>query len=714
MEEAETTPYDVLPTFETHNELLNRTLSEIEQMSPTEHLPDYQSVVNGDTPAYSPTQTRAELAEATHHNSESLLLNNLDRIQKISSPIKISIRITKTFPQMGKDVERANPLREFHSGDLVTGCVTVTNISAHPIPFELFLVSLEGYITIPSIVTNTVAKHTFLRAFDFGACYLKSHFPTPNYDTPQVATFDEHDQTSYGFPETKVLEPGCKYKKFFYFKLPESLLECTCNHQIYDHFEKLPPSFGLDRDAFEGRAKIIAVNESLGYGRLQDIGSPILLNDQSEYGQSISYAVCTYMIGKHHDIYKKDPIKKYIMIKDEKHYIRFIPDESLDVPSYKDNQITPPPTTSSQLETISKEAQKAIDKLKSIKDLQGIGVKDNREADELSSEIHRLKKVELNLSGEQPVLESPAAYQNSVSISLVPKKKLFAFGSAKANEVLGNLEFHASIDKSVRLGYIVPSVLSKMASVGADTKAKAAASQVPLQSPLLSPVSSANTVPAAISPMNSRLSLTDTGSDSLESKLIPLPFSSEVEIQLDYNGASLPELSSIKPTLKSFSISSPAPIPVTFDPQFLLGAETPAYAILNLKTKFTEYLTQLKVLAKETGRGVEKQLFHDLVALSNVSLSQKTLPIFSEVRLKKQPVWTKTENGHTTKFRIKLNYDYGAVKTQALLPGFSICNLTKLYYLSLKLSFKKHSTKNTTLKIPIEVAKFGFGRNPET
>ncbi|KAG7924336.1 hypothetical protein KL905_000490 [Ogataea polymorpha] len=711
MSDSEVIPYDVLPTFETDNELLNRTLTQIEQFSRADGLPDYHTAVNENPPLYRPNNTMRNQEILHVRDNERLLLNNLDQLDRITSSVKIIIKVTKAFPQMGKSIERGNPLKEFHAGDIVTGCVTVHNPTSTRVPFEMFLVSLEGYVTIPSIMTNKVTKRTFLKMFDFGACYMDGFYPTANFPTPTQCTYDPFDETYYGFPESKVLEPGSKHKKFFYFRLPETLLENSCDHHIYEHFEKLPPSFGLDRESFNGRARQIAINESLGYGRLQDIGSPILLNDQSENGQSVSYAITVRMIGKYQDIYKNDPMKKFIMIKDEQYFFRFIPDESLDLPSYKDNQNLGRRSTREQLDRVSKAAKEEIERLTRIKFLQSAGIENEREVNELSSASEMLKKTNLNLSAEPIISHTTDRYQNSTTFPLY-KKKLFGFPNAKSSEKPNQLRFEASISKNVRLGYIVPSVLSKISSTEIEQQQASVLSQVPLQSPVLSPVTSPHGGELApVSSLTSLRLLNDETLNALVSKMESISFSNEVEIQLYCTLSHPPEIAYVRPALKSCTISSPSPIPVTFDPDFLLHAETPANAIIGVKDEFSNYLSELKSLARQTGRGIERQLCHDLISLSNIGLAQKSLPVFEEIILRSQPKWVKTSEGCSTKFKIQLKWDYATIRKLTLLPSFSICYFTKMYYLTLKLGFKKHSTNNAVLSVPIEVAKISFGKN---
>ncbi|CAI4772391.1 ALI_HP2_G0046690.mRNA.1.CDS.1 [Saccharomyces cerevisiae] len=58
--------------------------------------------------------------------------------------------------------------------------------------------------------------------------------------------FDSIDKTSFGLPNSRILNPGDKRKKFFTFKIPNQLLDVTCKHGHFSH-SLLPPTLGFDR-----------------------------------------------------------------------------------------------------------------------------------------------------------------------------------------------------------------------------------------------------------------------------------------------------------------------------------------------------------------------------------------------------------------------------------------------------------------------------------
>ncbi|GME79410.1 unnamed protein product [Ambrosiozyma monospora] len=71
----------------------------------------------------------------------------------------------------------------------------------------------------------------------------------------------------YGLPNDKILKPGEKYGKFFMFKIPSTLLDTACEHQSPEHL-RLPSSFGIDIESFNGEAAKIQIDKKSGYGDL--------------------------------------------------------------------------------------------------------------------------------------------------------------------------------------------------------------------------------------------------------------------------------------------------------------------------------------------------------------------------------------------------------------------------------------------------------------
>jgi hypothetical protein len=82
------------------------------------------------------------------------------------------------------------------------------------------------------------------------------------------------------FDNRSILEPNTNYKKFFFFKVPYTILDNTCRHQQELH-TLLPPSFGIDRYTNCGELSTITVNSTFHYGHNGTHVSPILKKDLS-------------------------------------------------------------------------------------------------------------------------------------------------------------------------------------------------------------------------------------------------------------------------------------------------------------------------------------------------------------------------------------------------------------------------------------------------
>ncbi|GME79411.1 unnamed protein product [Ambrosiozyma monospora] len=83
-------------------------------------------------------------------NPDMLVLNDLDNLQALNLPIKLTIVLTKKPPLRNVRSERESLLKVYKPGDVVTGYMLVENIWKDPIPFEMIWVTLEGTATIKS------------------------------------------------------------------------------------------------------------------------------------------------------------------------------------------------------------------------------------------------------------------------------------------------------------------------------------------------------------------------------------------------------------------------------------------------------------------------------------------------------------------------------------------------------------------------------------
>ncbi|GMF01478.1 unnamed protein product [Ambrosiozyma monospora] len=125
-------------------------------------------------------------------NPDMLVLNNLDVLQTLNLSIKLKIFLTTKLPLRNARSERETPLKVYKPGDIVTGYTLIENTSKDPIPFEMFLVSLEGTVTTKNVSSkstdcNKLTRTSFLKMYDLCPCH--------HYGTIDVGpTGDRYDE----------------------------------------------------------------------------------------------------------------------------------------------------------------------------------------------------------------------------------------------------------------------------------------------------------------------------------------------------------------------------------------------------------------------------------------------------------------------------------------------------------------------------------------
>lgn len=256
---------------------------------------------------------------SNYDSMKGIPVEKIYTLPRVATPLAIEIYVTKTASKFGQPPEYESMLKEFTSGDIIHGYFTIENVSAKPIKFDMFYLTLEGAVTAKTKSHFRTQKTTkrFLRMADLGASW--------SYNKEDVNTgenlcgfFDPVDNSRFGLTSDRVLFPGDKRKKFFTFKIPNQLLDVTCKHGHFSH-SLLSPSLGFDRPPSSNtEAANLKFCESLGYGRLPERGSPLLFRDFS--GDSlVSYSINAMVVGK-------DATSGHMCLMREKKYsIRIIP-----------------------------------------------------------------------------------------------------------------------------------------------------------------------------------------------------------------------------------------------------------------------------------------------------------------------------------------------------------------------------------------------------
>lgn len=316
-----TPSFDILPSYQMHQSILNRPLSSShDQESTFSALPAYSMTSNATT----------SLESTTIDHQENSILCNINKIPVLNTlkDIKVSIEVT-------------NPQNCYTNGDIISGVVTLENISKNEIPFQMFFVSFEGITksSAGAVVEEKIFKEAFfLGIVDLGASWT---------DADTADHYDAKTNTYSGLPKTRILAPKTRYTKMFSFTVPNASLENCCSHQLSEH-SNLPPSFG-------------AADLSLSTYCLRDkMHEKFSYNDLTVPGYTINYSVNARLI-----TLAADGSPSFVVRNPERYSVKFVPksmknnNEDYDSfkvsPSYQLNQ------TLRQIENDIREIENRID-----------------------------------------------------------------------------------------------------------------------------------------------------------------------------------------------------------------------------------------------------------------------------------------------------------------------------------------------------------------
>lgn len=660
-EPAEEQVEDLLPSFAMHNYMFNRTIYDRDDFG--RPAPAYDtSGFNTITPENS-NQTISSMDPNFDpaDNQDLLVLNRLDRLQRIHPPVEITVVLTSKQPKVNTAMKSESPLREYQVGDNVTGYVILENRYSVPLPFDMFLVCLEGHVGTPARGKNKLPHTTrFLRMFDLDACWQPTDYRMMRQ--MECGAIDESDGCQYGFDDEKTLRPFIRYKKYFTFTLPKYTLDTACPHQVAPHL-KLPPSFGVDSHYEDGRAKGLEASPALGYSRCHgDNGSPMLARDGSCEDLFVSYSVTTQLIGGHTDeyspFYTPNTAKDYdfIMLKETQHFFRVRTDDQIE-------PLRPPPTIR-QLKQFDIEVRYTISELQ-----RGITRERNttdepvREPTEQEKERALLRAREYTGPVEETFTDkTEACYENSTRVKS-------SGGFFKSN--ITDMKATVCAAQTMSLKSIVSKLFFKR-----DYKHSAASS---------------------ISESRSMSISSDTST-----QIASMPPPDSVQLQLDYFVKDVskkpPSEIHIKPGLRTIEIYSEKHLPVSFDDQFILD-----HCNGNLeefKNSYHERFEEVRDLALSTGNSVPKVVYFGLVALSQMKQHESTISEFFEPVTEKVE-WTYNVGTHSYQgsLEVPLRLSKSIFKEKYYIPpNFETCRLGRWYQISLDVG-KNHAK----VVVPIRV-----------
>lgn len=262
---------------------------------------------------------------------ENTILANIHRLPDLTKTdnstkdkLIIKIQFTEKIGQIGVEPTLIDPSKhEYRQGDFLHGYVRITNISDKPIPFDMFYVVFEGAIIhlksengiLDTTTPQTVYKH--LSMLDLFASWLYSNIDRLVTDNgnPHDWCEGEHDpvdNTELSINVQREFEPHITYKRFFTFRVPQSLLDDTCDmHNLTKHTE-VPPSIGVPRN-------LIPPSVLLAQKQLQ-------IRDLSFVDTSLGYSVDARVIGKGSEYDFSPASNSYVIAAHDSCPIRIIPD----------------------------------------------------------------------------------------------------------------------------------------------------------------------------------------------------------------------------------------------------------------------------------------------------------------------------------------------------------------------------------------------------
>lgn len=710
---------NILPSYQMYQSTVSMNLTpttEREQNLPSYELtpqPSVESTVADhilNSPGYflqRPNEVASEESEDTDQRQETIL-GNVHKLKRLSSTNKdvsklllLKIYFTEKIGKIGVAPKIIDPLsRELKQGDYIYGFIYITNNTATEIPFDMFAVVLEGtemdMSPVHSIVQYPSSVSQLLTMFDFAASYndatvdrLSNEVNSPYIP---VQSFDPVDNTRVQLDHSRSLKPKTTYKKFFAFKLPEKLLDSTCEHGLVKHLQ-LPATLGTSRyetlNIMRKRLKPVDEDKTGGTNATGETVENSKLkfaccaNDFAFDDVSVSYSVNARIIGR------------------ESNYDSILRSNALLSPTIGSNEYVVASEVSAFL--------RVIPTTKSIFELNSAMISEEARLI-YSSMVERIKEI---IARGKEMTQHPPDVRDT-SNSLRPTSS-----SVELNKLSQSYYQKSSLShtgrNSGRSNYYHAIYAYKKKTVFQSKVLGMAAFNTPRVEYRVSYMQ----IPKYIKPDSPR---------PITKVKIPM----NIEYFNSENGnSSPPDFKKVSGELIVLTIKSKnAPIPVVIHPDMLFdykGKGTENFDIITVK-RFQSYALELTKLVKEHGGealDIDKQLMKDVKCLANLHTKYDHLKINHlsiqkdgkevEGNLISSIPWgtsdTKTTGNRPAKaLEYSKNFDIEFDMTNisqsthnpkdfCLIPEFQSCTLARIYYVRLK--FKSPSGEKIYLRVPL-------------
>ncbi|ODV80789.1 BUL1-like protein [Suhomyces tanzawaensis NRRL Y-17324] len=247
----------------------------------------------------------------------------------IAQGLDVGIHVTQEVCQKGVKPVLIDPSNlEFAQRDYIHGYVTIVNRTPHPVTFDMVYVVFEGTMVVLEnkrglIDTDKQSQvFKFLNMLDLFASWSYANIDrlvTDNGDPHDWChgETDPYDNAALSLDLKRTFHPNVTYKRYFTFRVPEKLLDDSCEaHNLTRHTE-VPPSLGVPRN-------MVSPSMLLANRDAQ-------IRDLSFIDTSISYSVEARVIGRALEYNYKTSHDQYVIAQEAICPIRVIPKQSPEV-----------------------------------------------------------------------------------------------------------------------------------------------------------------------------------------------------------------------------------------------------------------------------------------------------------------------------------------------------------------------------------------------
>lgn len=685
-------------------------------------------------------------------------VDKIHELPKLIYPgLDISIILTKNTVKPNTPLEKETSLREFSSGELISGYFLLTNRTNSSIKFDGFYVSFEGTVQVRNRSTHKVTKMKILKTHDLSATWSYSHVEMSSGVGYRPGRVDEIDNSRLGLPNNKVIEPQTAYKKYFCFKIPSEILDINCKHQIPQHLA-LPPTFGYD--VTDKNNANLKCNPLLGYGVNGIRGSAVLCPDLASYGSEVSAELKKHLAINHGNdlktlkagfdneysciqysincrlVKKNTEHNQHLILNDTCHNIRIIPNSlssnnkyrytegktsEIDIKEFSKNLSNFNSNVSRRCENLDT----LVKKLKNWEDdstfcredlnIQNQDIIEKKQYRESSDS--KLSFRDLGLQRDANTPRNSASFAEDVSRQNFETVRSFNFDLKKKQsgsfDKINDFFAIASQDKHAQAGSVVSGIMKVTCFFERNLKVLPYHTNKSIEDYNKRERKSNINRKIWDEVVDQKL---PTGKDDYVLKKLPLRIEVENFSHINYK----PQVKSVKVTLVAVTAFTERELPILVDggvylkerqflEQIVQNCKIYYKSIKECRKEYDLHKERLHRLCKQFDVPLDTVRFDNLIS----KVTQSDIESFSTLNFEEFPIdnifkatnvenmsWRK-KSDKKMECELEVNLEYKDKQNVVILPSFDSCIISRFYYLKVDLKFD-HCDR-VSLKVPIDV-----------